>query len=292
MEEDRVYQSMHELIRRTCTDLPQDILDAIENARAAERAGSIAQATLDTILKSSRLSRERTLPICQDTGALLALIQSRPGMDVVLIEEAIRKAVRALTAEGILRQNCVDPLTDRNTGDNTGQGAPQIHCELADGPTVVRVMLKGGGSENMSTQYSLPMARIQAGRDFEGVRRCLLDAVHQAQGQGCAPGILGVCIGGDRASGYLEAKRQLFRRLDDVNPSPVLALLEQTVVAQANSLGIGPMGLGGRTTLLGCKICVAGRHPACFFVTVSYSCWATRRYQVELDTTGGIGAWI
>jgi fumarate hydratase class I len=153
-------------------------------------------------------------------------------------------------------------------------------------------MLKGGGSENMSAQYSLPLQRIQADRDFEGVRRCILDAVHQAQGQGCAPGILGVCIGGDRSSGNLIAKKQLFRKLDDMNPLPVLASLEQTILTQANTLGIGPMGLGGRTTLLGVKIGTAGRHPACYFVSVIYSCWATRRYTVELDEKGDITRWL
>ena len=153
-------------------------------------------------------------------------------------------------------------------------------------------MLKGGGSENMSTQYSLPLARIQALRDMGGVRRCILDAVHQAQGHGCAPGILGVCIGGDRASGYLAAKRQLFRKLGDVNPSPVLASLEQTILQEANSLGIGPMGLGGETTLLGVKVGAAGRHPASYFVTVSYSCWATRRFTVELTDEGNVREWV
>jgi fumarate hydratase class I len=169
---------------------------------------------------------------------------------------------------------------------------PQIHFEPIDGPTRISLMLKGGGSENMSAQYSLPNSKIQAGRDMEGVRRCILDAVFQAQGQGCAPGILGVCIGGDRASGYLVAKKQLFRKLGDMNPLPLLASLEQTVLKEANELGIGPMGLGGKTTLLGVKIGTAGRHPASYFVTISYSCWATRRYTVELTETGDIGQWI
>jgi fumarate hydratase, class I len=183
-------------------------------------------------------------------------------------------------------------LPGKNTGDNTGDFVPQIHFEPSAGPVRVSIMLKGGGSENMSTQYSLPLARINAARDLEGVRRCILDAVQQAQGHGCAPGILGVCIGGDRSSGYFLAKRQLFRSLDEANPSPVLASLEQTVLEDANTLGIGPMGLGGKATLLGVKIGTAGRHPACYFVTVSYSCWATRRNTVELTHEGGIHRWM
>jgi len=283
---------MYELIHKTCTVLTDDITSALKKALALEEKGSIAYRTLDIIVKSAALSSENRLPICQDTGTILAMIQARPDRSVCGIEESIRDSIRRLTREGILRQNCVDSLTEKNTLDNTGMHVPQIHFEPADGPARVSVMLKGGGSENMSTQYSLPDSGIQAGRDMEGVRRCILDAVHQAQGKGCSPGILGVCIGGDRASGYLLAKKQLFRKLGDVNPSPELACLEETVLRQANELGIGPMGLGGRTTLLGVKIGTAGRHPACYFVTISYSCWATRRYSVELADTGEIGKWI
>jgi len=283
---------MYELIRRTCTELPADVTAALDRARNGESEDSTAYGTLDIILRSASLSRENGLPICQDTGALLAAIRSRPGDGVLLIGQAIASAVRTLTREGILRQNCVDPLTEKNTGDNIGAHVPQVHFEPADGPPRIGIMLKGGGSENMSTQYSLPCPGIDAARDLEGVRRCTLDAVYQAQGRGCAPGILGVCIGGDRASGYLLAKMQLFRDLEDVNGVPVLAALEETILHEANGLGIGPMGLGGKTTLLGCKIGTAGRHPASYFVTVSYSCWATRRYQVELDGRGDIRQWI
>jgi fumarate hydratase class I len=283
---------MHELIVRTCTELPKDISQALHEAYLSEDEGSIAHETLRIILESSFLSSNAKLPICQDTGAILCFIQADQNVNILLIEESIRDAVQALTKKGILRQNCVDPLTDTNTGNNIGAHVPQIHFEPVHGPVRVSVMLKGGGSENMSTQYSLPLARIKAERDLEGVRRCILDAVHQAQGQGCAPGVLGICIGGDRASGYLMAKRQLFRPLCDVNPSPILASLEQTVLADANTLSVGPMGLGGKTTILGIKIGTAGRHPACYYVTVSYSCWATRRYTIELTDNGEILRWL
>ena len=292
MDNSQVQKSLYELIRQTCTILPQDISLALENALSLEGNGSIAHETLDIITQSASLSCNKGLPVCQDTGALLAIIEGRPDKSIFLIEKAIIDATRALTKEGILRQNCVDPLNERNTLDNTGAFVPQIHFEPKDCPTRIGIMLKGGGSENMSTQYSLPLQRIQAQRDMEGVRHCILDCVFQAQGQGCAPGILGVCIGGDRASGYLIAKKQLFRKLQDMNPLPVLASLEQSILQEANTLGIGPMGLGGNTTLLGVKIGTAGRHPASYFVTVSYSCWATRRYMVELTNEGGIHKWM
>ena len=134
----------------------------------------------------------------------------------------------------------------------------------------------------MSRQFSLPDASIGAGRDLEGVRCAILTAVQQAQGYGCAPGILGVCVGGDRASGYEEAKLQLLRNLADTNPDPSLARLERRVLREANSLGIGPMGLGGKTTLLAVKIGARPRVPASFFVTVAYLCWAARRRTITL----------
>ncbi|KQC06432.1 MAG: hypothetical protein APR62_07950 [Smithella sp. SDB] len=283
---------MYDLIRKTSTVLPEDVTLAIKKAIAREEKSSVAKQTLDIILKSIVLSSKNGLPICQDTGTVLVMIEGRPDKSIFHLEKSIKDAIRKLTKEGILRQNCVCSLTEKNTLDNTGMYVPQIHFEPSNGPTRISIMLKGGGSENMSTQYSLPNAKIQAGRDMEGVRRCLLDAVFQAQGKGCAPGILGVCIGGDRASGYLIAKKQLFRKLDDKNPLPVLAALEKTVLKQANELNVGPMGLGGKTTLLGVKIGHAGRHPACYFVTVSYSCWATRRYAVELNQKGEIRKWI
>lgn len=284
--------SMQALVLRTCTELPADVCRALDAAWEREEEGSVARETLGIIRESAGLSHTRGLPICQDTGTLLAIIRTESDAAVFAIQEAIESSVEALTAEGILRQNCVDPLTEKNTGTNRGAFVPQIHVHPGQGPTTVAVMLKGGGSENVSTQYSLPHLELGAGRDFDGVRRCVLDAVFKAQGKGCAPGILGVCIGGDRASGYQLAKEQLFRTLDDVNPQERLARLEETVYAEANRLGIGPMGLGGATTILGVKMTAAGRHPASYFVTVSYSCWATRRYTVELAQDGRIARWL
>ena len=147
----------------------------------------------------------------------------------------------------------------------------------------VHLLLKGGGCENMGAQYSLPDASLSAGRDLAGVRACVLHAVWRAQGMGCAPGVLGVCIGGDRAEGYARAKRQLMRPLGDEAPDPIIAGLERTLLKEANTLGIGPMGLGGNTTLLGVKIGGASRLPASFFVTI-----ALRRRSASIDATSGL----
>ena len=157
----------------------------------------------------------------------------------------------------------------------------------------VTLIMKGGGSENMSRQYSLPDASLGAGRDLAGVRKCVLDAVQKIQGYGCAPGILGVCIGGDRATGYEVAKEQLLRPLgeprrrqstaiDGDRSEKELAALETRLLREANSLGIGPMGLGGKTTLFGVKVASRPRVPASFFVTVAYMCWACRRRTMEI----------
>ena len=138
----------------------------------------------------------------------------------------------------------------------------------------MRLALKGGGCENVGAQYSLPDRKAHANRDLDGCRKVILDAVLQAQGKGCGPGILGVCIGGDRATGYELSKTQFLRLIPDRNPNPELDALEQDILKTANELGIGPMGFGGKTTLLGVKICAANRLPASYFVSISYMCWA------------------
>jgi fumarate hydratase class I len=138
----------------------------------------------------------------------------------------------------------------------------------------------------------LPNEKLKASRDLDGCRKVILDAVLQAQGKGCGPGILGVCIGGDRASGYEFSKQQFLRNIPDRNPNPELDELEQDIVKTANELGIGPMGFGGKTTLLGAKIMAANRLPASFFVSVSYMCWAFRRQGIVLKADGEIEKWL
>jgi fumarate hydratase class I len=191
----------------------------------------------------------------------------------------------------------VDSLTGKNSGDNLGIETPVIHFEQWEHNDIeVKLILKGGGCENKNIQYSLPCELDhmgKAGRDLAGVRKCILHAVWQAQGQGCAPGAIGVCVGSDRAHGYLLAKTQLFRTLDDVNPNPALAELEAQIMQEANTLGVGPMGFGGKSSLIGCKITAANRLPASFFVSVAYNCWAFRRLGVSLDAeTGAITKWL
>ena len=267
-----------ELIRRTSTDLPGDMELALRDAREYEAPGSAAQGALDTMLVNQEMSRRLSRPICQDTGTPIFEVHYPVGWSTRALAAQIKQAVVIATEKAYLRPNAVDSISGANSGDNTGTEFPTIHFHEWDEDVVqVDLMLKGGGCENVGAQYSLPNAPLKAGRDLEGVRKVVLDAVQQAQGKGCAPGVLGVAIGGDRGSSYAFSKQQLFRPLGDRNDDPELAALEETIREQANELGIGPMGFGGKTTVLDVQIDSLHRLPASFFVSVSYMCWANRR---------------
>ena len=281
-----------ELIRRTSSDLPVDVVSAIEKGLLTEKRDSIAHKTLQMILKNIDIAREKSLPMCQDTGTPVFYVNYPAKVSQIDIKKKINQAIKESVYKLYLRPNIVDTLTGKNLGDRTGPGYPVINFEEWKKDYIkVILMLKGGGCENVGTQYALPDSRVNAVRDLEGVRRCILDAVHKAQGRGCSPGILGVCIGGDRVSSYEESKRQLLRSLDDRNENPVLGKLEQSIMKDANKLGIGPMGFGGRTTLLGVKIGSLCRIPPSYFVSVTYMCWAYRRRGFEYKG-GKVKRWL
>ena len=268
-----------ELVRRTATDLPHDVENSLLAARDREEPGSAAQEVIGTILRNVALARENSTPICQDTGTPIFYIQYPQGMSTRKLTKEIRDAVAQATKLTYLRPNAVDAISGVNSGNNLGDEAfPSIHFHEVDGDSLVAdLILKGGGCENVSAQYSLPNAQLEAGRDLEGVRKVVLDSVFQAQGKGCAPGILGIAIGGDRGSSYYGSKQALFRSMDDINPNPELAALETQLLNDANQLGIGPMGFGGKTTVLGVKLLGMHRLPASYFVSIAYMCWAHRR---------------
>jgi fumarate hydratase class I len=290
-------ESMYQLIVETSTNLPPDVRAAIAKAKAMENAGTRAALALSTISENIDMAEENVSPICQDTGLPTFLIKTPVGVNQLKMTEAIREAIAQATKDGKLRPNSVDSLTGANSGDNLGEGTPVIKYEQWERDEIdVRLLLKGGGCENKNIQYSLPTELEglgRAGRDLDGIRKCILHSIYQAQGQGCSAGFIGVGIGGDRATGYELAKKQLFREVDDVNPNPELAKLEAYIMENANKLGIGTMGFGGETTLLGCKIGVMNRIPASFFVSVAYNCWAFRRLGVIIDPhTGEIKRWL
>jgi fumarate hydratase class I len=272
-------ESILELIRQAATNLPPDVEAALRRALEQEQPGSAARGALETILKNVELSRQRSTPICQDTGTPIFYVRHPEGWSTRKLRQQIETAVAEATKRSYLRPNSVNSLTEKNTGNNLGDTHfPTVHFEEVDGDALtMEVMLKGGGCENVGAQYSLPDSSLDAGRDLAGVRKVVLDAVQKAQGLGCSPGILGVAIGGDRGSGYLASKEVLYNKLEEPNPDPKMAEMETRLTNEANQLGIGPMGFGGKTTVLGTKLTNLHRLPASYFVTISYMCWAYRR---------------
>jgi fumarate hydratase class I len=288
-----LHESLVELITQTSTNLPPDVRAAMGGAIANETPGTQASQALSVI----DMAVEDVGPICQDTGMPTFFVHTPIGVNQIAIRKAIRAAVAEATKRGKLRPNSVDSLTGKNTGDNLGIETPVIHFEQWEQDEIeVKLILKGGGCENKNIQYSVPCELDHLGRadrNLEGVRKCILHAVWQAQGQGCAPGAVGVCIGSDRAHGYVLAKQELLRTLDDVNPIPELAKLESQIMEEANRIGVGAMGFGGNVSLIGCKVAAANRLPASFFVSVAYDCWAFRRLGIRLDaTSGAIASWL
>jgi len=274
-----------ELIRRTSSNLPADVEARLKASIEKEAPGSAARGALETIMKNIELSRQNSTPICQDTGTPIFYVYYPEGWSTRKLKEQIRTALAEATKRSFMRPNAVDAIYDKNTGNNLGgDDFPYIHFEEVDAsqPLMIELMLKGGGCENVGAQYSLPNNQLGAGRDLAGVRKVVLDAVQKAQGQGCAPGILGVAIGGDRGSSYVKSKEILFDQLGERNADPELASLEERLTEEANTLGIGPMGFGGKTTVIDTKITGLSRLPASYFVSVSYMCWAYRRRKMTV----------
>jgi fumarate hydratase class I len=295
MDRKKLTENLLELIRRTSAYLPPDVENVLRMRQKLEEKGSKAEFALDLVMQNIGLAKKRSLPICQDTGTINFYVKCPVGYNQLEFRKAAEDAVVEATRRGYLRQNSVDSLTGKNPGNNLGPGSPIFHFEQWEKDEVdVRLILKGGGCENMSAQYKLPATFNGKlyGRDLKGVRACILDAIHQAQGKGCGPGFIGVCIGGDRALGFEWAKHQLLREVDDTNPVPELAELEETILREANQLEIGPMGFGGKMTIGACKIGYRNRLPASFFVSVAYMCWAYRRRGVVLDTEGNVKQWL
>ncbi len=290
-------QSMFELISETSANLPPDVRRAIAKAIEDETPNTQAALALSTIAINIDMAQQEIAPICQDTGMPTFYIHTPVGVNQIQMRKAIEEAIAEATKVGRLRPNSVDSITGKNSGNNLGPGTPVFHFEQWEKDEIeVKLLLKGGGCENKNIQYSLPTNLDHLGRadrDLEGVRKCIMHAVWQAQGHGCSVGAIGVCIGSDRATGYDLAKQQLLRTLDDINPDPKLAELEKRIMEDANKLNIGTMGFGGKTTLIGCKITAANRLPASFFVSVAYDCWAFRRLGVVIDPkTGEIKRWL
>ncbi|PIU56694.1 MAG: fumarate hydratase [Deltaproteobacteria bacterium CG07_land_8_20_14_0_80_38_7] len=291
-----LYNSLLELIIKTSCEIPEDIKQEIMIAQKKEAKASIASKILSSILENIQMANTNHSPICQDTGVPIFFISGKDSSLDCLIENTADKAVKKAVSLGYLRNNSVDPIKGKalNSDNNITRALFYFnHSEKAKKQyTEISLLLKGGGSENVSSQYMLPDSLLEADRSLTGVKKCILNAILNAQGNGCAPGSAGVCIGGDRVTGFVEAKKQFLRRADDKNPIHELQILEKEILKLSNQLDIGPMGLGGKTTLLNCKIGSHSRHPASYFVTVSYMCWAYRRQGIRIDSKGNILKWL
>lgn len=289
----QIIESLLELIRITSTVIPDDVAKTLMKARSQEEQNTTASYAMNIIKDNMELAKFKSQPLCQDTGTVIFFVYHPPGFFQNDFKDLIKKAVTKATIKGFLRQNSVHSLTGENAGTNLGEGHPSIHFyEHKKKEVEIKLVLKGGGCENVSAQYSLPDTTLGAGRDLAGVRKVVIDAVYKAQGKGCGPGALGVCIGGDRADSAYFAKKQLLRKLDDKNDHKELSKMEDEIVQTCNKLGIGPMGFGGKTTLISCKMTHANRVPASFFVSISYMCWAFRRQGVVLDKNHKIKSWL
>ena len=269
------------LIRQSATDLPKDVEEALVSASRRERG--LGREVLRTVIENAKLARTKGMPICQDTGTPIFYVTTPRAYDREKVRKGMIEAMREATDAVPLRPNAVDPVTGKNSGDNTGVDFPVIHFgEWGRKKVRIELMLKGGGSENVTQLYKLPDTGLKAGRDLKGVVRCVLDAVHKAQGMGCPPYIVGVGIGGLADETLKLSKRQLMREIGDKNPDPKLAKMERELLKKVNALGIGPMGLGGRTTALAVKAGKQHRAPASYFVAVTFMCWACRRGRIEV----------
>ena len=284
----RMYSIIEEAVVHALTraniHLPPDVKNALKKAYKTEDS-EVARVQIEAILRNLELAEELNRPICQDTGLIVYYVRMGYdfGVRIDVIERALINATRRATAEIPLRPNTVDPLTGENPGDNTGRNSPIIHWEFMKGDSLeIVVVPKGGGSE-----YVTVLKMIPPGLGLGGVKRVVIDAVLEAGAKPCPPTIVGVGLGGgvDTAV-YLAKKAACIRRLDTMNPNPTLARLEDELYSELNSLGIGPQGLGGRTTVLGVHIDYSHRHPASYPVAVVFQCWAARRATVLVGRDG------
>jgi fumarate hydratase class I len=266
-------QKIVELYRKAATELPPDVVNGLKDALNREEEGQAAKWVMSRILENLEKAKSSGRPICQDTGVPVFYVKGHENCSRQEMRGVINKATETATLEVPLRPNAVDSLTGKNVGNRA-----VIHFEDGSAEEMrIVLLLKGGGSENVSAIYHLPDRGINADRNLAGAGKCVLDAVFRAQGRGCPPYVVGVAIGGNAEEVMHLSKKQLLRKLGDTNPVKELAGFERELLEKVNGLGIGAMGLGGRTTALAVKAASACRHPASYIVGVSFGCWCLRR---------------
>ena len=275
-----VEDTAFDLLKLAVVKLPSDIKDALNRAYK-EETSEAGRVQLEAILKDIELAEKDNTPLCQDTGIIIFYVKAGAKVrDLDVIETALQNATRRATREIPLRPNAVDPFTHKNSGDNTGKHIPYINWEITDCDYVeITAFPKGGGSENVCT-----IGMITPGEGVNGLKRFVIDAVIKAGAMPCPPTIVGVAAGGGSDISMKLAKASLLRPLNEPNPNQDLDKLEKELYEAANSTGIGPMGLGGKFTVLGVKIDYAHRHPASYPVAVAFQCWAARRSTARIHS--------
>lgn len=282
INEDFLKEVTIELLRRTVTRLPDDVLTELKSASETE-TDEVPKMQLKAILDNIELAKSSTTPVCQDTGIIIFYLNLPSGLKLN-VENAITEAVRIATKEVPLRPNAVHPLTRKNPGDNTGKHMPYINCKLWDKDYLeITVMTKGAGSENMSQ-----LAMLTPSQGIKGIKELILNAVVKSSGNPCPPTILGVGIGGSADIAAKLSKEALLRPIDVPNEDPEIAALEGELKEALNGLGIGPMGLGGKTTVLGVNIEYAFCHTASLPVSINFQCWAARRGTAQIFPDGSV----
>ena len=272
------------ILKQAVIYLPEDVKQALKKAYA-EETSETGKTQLKAILDNIELAEKYQAPMCQDTGTIIFYVKAgAKAKDLEKIEEALTNATRKATKEIPLRPNSVDPFTQKNSGDNTGRYIPFLQWEIVPGDSLeVTVMTKGGGSENVCIA-----GMLVPGEGIKGLKKFVVDAVIKAGAQPCPPNILGVAIGGGADIAMKLAKKALLKPLNESNKDSEIAKLEKEIFEAVNMTGIGPMGLGGKTTVLGVHVDYAFRHPASFPAAVAFNCWAARRASARINADGTV----
>lgn len=270
------------LIQLAVTELPQDVKAAIQRAYNYE-VHPVGKSQLKVILNNIKLAENTLAPMCQDTGVIIFYVRAGSkveGLD--LVKNALWKATVKATREIPLRPNAIDPFTQKNSGDNTGRNIPFIHWKIVSGDILeITVLPKGGGSENVSA-----LCMLNPNQGTTALKKFVVDTIINAGAKPCPPIIVGVGVGGGADIAMMLAKEALLNPIGQPNSNPELAKLELEILKAANSTGIGPMGLGGKTTVLDVKVDYAHRHPASYPVAVAVQCWAARRASARINSNG------
>jgi fumarate hydratase subunit alpha len=279
-----VEEAAFNILKQAVIYVPDDVKQALKKAYA-EETSETGRTQLKAILDNIDLAEKYKAPVCQDTGTIIFYIKAgSEAKDLDKVEAALTSATRRATKEVPLRPNAVDPFSGKNSGDNTGRHIPVLNWEIVQGNMIeMTVMTKGGGSENVCLG-----GMLVPGEGMRGLKKFVVDALVKAGAKPCPPNILGIAMGGGADTSMKLAKKSLLRPLNEHNSDPEIAKLEQEIYEAANMTGIGPMGLGGKTTVLGVHIDYAYRHPASFPAAVAFNCWAARRATARISADGTV----